>query len=228
MTQAFNMDCMVAMKEFPDKFFDLAIVDPPYGIVDTWSKNRNDGFYNKGKHHRYQNEMTPDALYFSELKRVSVNQIIWGGNYFTEHLPPTNSWVVWYKHSNGEEVHMSEAEMAWTSFKKVLRVAKLNWSGGVKCEPGSKVHPHQKPKKLYRFCLNVYAKPGDKILDTHLGSGSSRIAAHDMGFSFWGYELDKDYFDAQEKRFANHAIQLTLFPQTNEAKNNNNKQLTLW
>jgi site-specific DNA-methyltransferase (adenine-specific) len=211
LSEVFNQDCMEGMKQYPDKYFDLAIADPPYGIGDTWSKNRNDRFYDKGKQHRYQNESAPDADYFIELQRVSKNQIIWGGNYFTEFLKPTNSWIVWNKHDNGELVHMSEAELAWTSFKKVMRVANLWWSGAVKCEPGAKVHPHQKPVMLYSFCLKHYAKKGDRILDTHTGSGSSRIAAASRGYDFIGFEIDPSYFEAQDKRFNQYRSQLKIF-----------------
>lgn len=210
-TRVENRDCLPAMREFPDKYFDLAIVDPPYGIGGTWSKNRNDRFYNNGKQHRYQNEKAPGRRYFKELRRVSKNQIIWGGNYFTKFLPPTNSWIVWNKHDNGELVKMSEAELAWTSFKKVLRVANLWWSGAIKCEPTVKIHPHQKPVMLYSFCLKYYAKKGDRILDTHCGSGSCRLAAYDLGFDYTAYETDKHYFEMEEMRFEQHKAQLKLF-----------------
>lgn len=209
-TKVFNTDCVKSMRDFPDKHFELAIVDPPYGIGDTWSKNRNDRFYSKGKQHRYQNEKAPGRVYFKELLRVSKNQIIWGGNYFTKFLPPTNSWIVWNKHNLADSVHMSEAELAWTSCKKVMRVANLWWSGAIKCEPSVKVHPHQKPVMLYSFCLQKFAKKGDKILDTHMGSGSSRIASFDAGFEYHGFEVDTAYFEASCKRFEQHKAQLQI------------------
>lgn len=210
-TRCFNQDCMEGMKEFPDKYFELAIVDPPYGIGDTWSKNRKDRFYKHGALHSYQNETAPAKEYFDELMRVSKNQIIWGGNYFTSELSATNAWIIWDKVRNAEATFMSEAELAWTSFAKVMRIFHGQWDGAKKCDGIlDKVHPHQKPKKLYRWLLKNYAKEGDKILDTHLGSQSSRIAAFDMGFDFTGYELDKGYFEAGNKRFNQHKNQLKL------------------
>lgn len=206
MIELLNEDCMIVMARYPDKYFDLAIVDPPYGIGDTWSKQRTDRFYQKGKIRTYQNTLRPGMEYFNELFRVSKNQIIWGGNYFADLLPVSNAWVIWHKHSNGDLILMSEAEMAWSSFTKTTRVFKLNWSGGVKCEPGDKIHPHQKPIKLYARCLKHYANKGDKILDTHCGSGSSAIAAEIQGFDFVRCEIDAEYHAAAVKRF-NLAIQ---------------------
>lgn len=206
-TRAYNRDCNEAMKEFPDKFFDLAIVDPPYGIgrdgsVKTSSKHGG------RKAHAFKgwDEMTPDENYFSELFRVSQNQIVWGANYMTKFLPASMGWIFWDK---GQRICNSDGELAYSSFNRALRVVEYN-RVELLLEPGDTIHPTQKPIKLYKWLLKNYAKEGDKILDTHLGSGSSRIAAHDMGFDFWGYELDKDYFEAQEKRFKNHVSQLTL------------------
>ena len=207
----YNQDCMEAMKEMADNKFDLAIVDPPYGIGDTWSKSRRDRFYKKGKLHQYKNDSIPDQGYFTELLRVSRNQIIWGGNYFTLQLAPTNGWIIWDKKINAETQFMSEAELAWTSFKKVTRIAEFVWNGAVKCERVDKIHPHQKPIALYKWVLKNYAKPGDTILDTHLGSGSIAIACHDMGFDLTGYEIDQDYYEAAMKRLENHQRQGQLF-----------------
>lgn len=199
---------MIGMKEYPNNYFDLAVVDPPYGINDTWSKNRLDRFYKQGKLYSYQNKDIPEESYFTEIKRVSKNQIIFGGNYYS-NLTSTNSWIIWWKHRNPES-HMSEAELAWTSFKKQMRVAQFQWNGAVKCERVEKIHPHQKPVKLYEWIFKNYAKEGQKILDTHLGSGSSRIAAYNYKMDFTGYEIDKDYFEAAEKRFQNHVAQLII------------------
>lgn len=207
----FNSDCLEAMKEMPDKAFDLAIVDPPYGIGKTWSKSRNDRFFKNGSLHSYKNEKIPSKFYFKEISRVSKNQIVWGGNYFTKFLPPTNSWIVWDKVRDADTSAMSEGEMAWTSFKSVLRVKRFQWDGCFKCEPGDKIHPHQKPVSLYKWLLRKYAPPpGAKILDTHLGSGSIAIACYDMGFDLTGYEIDKDYYDATQKRIENHKRQMTF------------------
>lgn len=205
-----NEDNMVMMARYPDKYFDLAIVDPPYGIgIDGQKKsvNKNANYNRKYHEPKLWDKKIPDISYFNELFRVSKNQVIWGGNYFTEHLSPTKSWIFWYKGQNG--LTMSDGELAWTSFKTVTRQIEIN-RGWVVME-GNTIHPTQKTIKLYNWILQNYAKSNDKILDTHLGSGSSRLAAYDLGFDFYGCELDKDYFDAQEKRFSKHISQQKLF-----------------
>lgn len=204
----YNQDCLEAMRQMDDKVFDLAIVDPPYGIgYDTalsktnWSKGRND-YLDKA-----WDDGIPTDEYFTELKRVSVNQIIWGGQFFP--LLSTRCWLIWFK---SEHFTSGDFEMAWTSFDEPNRVFKF---ARIMAHRVGKIHPTQKPVALYKWLLTNYAKPGDTILDTHLGSGSSRIAAYDLGFDFTGYELDKDYFEAQEKRFADHIAQPKLFtPET--------------
>lgn len=203
------MDCMVAMREFPDKFFDLAIVDPPFGIGENWRKDSDSKFYN----HRssYKNDSTPGKEYFDELFRVSKDQIIWGCNYYWNFLPPSNNLIFWDKNRDVFTQFNSYGELAWTSIKKYpFNKIKITWNGCVRDEPRYGGHPHEKPVGIYRWLLMHYATAGSSILDTHLGSGSSRIAAHDMGFDFWGYELDTDYFKAQEKRFLQHTSQLTI------------------
>lgn len=223
MTKTLNQDCNTAMREFPDKFFDLAIVDPPYGIGEGNKKNKTRSSYTGfGDNKKWVQAKDygggefdfsiPDSSYFSELFRVSKNQIIWGANYMVEYLPPSMGWIFWDK-DNGD-CDQSDGELAFSSFKKGLRQYTFRWHGLLQQDMKNKeerIHPTQKPVALYKWLLHNYAKPGDKILDTHLGSGSSRIAAHDMGFDFWGYELDKEYFEAQEKRFKQHVAQLTLF-----------------
>lgn len=205
MTQAFNMDCMEGMRQFPDKFFDLAIVDPPYGIGRDGSA-KTTSKHGGRKAHKFKgwDKSTPDDKYFNELFRVSKDQIIWGANYFTKFIPASMGWIFWDK---GQRICNSDGELAFSSFEKALRVVEYN---RVELLLEGTIHPTQKPVKLYKWLLKNYAESGMKILDTHLGSGSSRIAAHDMGFEFWGYELDKDYFDAQEKRFKLHTSQLTI------------------
>ena len=151
----------------------------------------------------------PTKEYFNELFRVSQNQIICGANYMTEHLPISMGWIFWDK-CVAKGCSFSDGELIWTSFNQSLKKAVIPYSGFIGME-GEKFHPTTKPIKLYKWILTNYAKPGDKILDTHLGSGSSIIAAFDYGFDFTGYELDKEYFDAQEKRFNNHKQQLKLF-----------------
>lgn len=208
LTKVFNADCLPAMKDTPDKFYDLAIVDPPYGIgrdgsVKTTSKHGG----RKAHEFKGWDEMTPDEVYFSELFRVSKNQIIWGANYFTRFLPPSMGWIFWDK---GQRICNSDGELAFTSFDQALRVVEYNRVELLLDYAGT-IHPTQKPIKLYKWLLKNYAKPGDKILDTHLGSQSSRMAAFDMGFEFVGYELDESYFIAGNKRFDQHKSQLKLF-----------------
>ena len=198
MTRAYNMDCMEAMRQTPDKFYDLAVVDPPYGIGAAKEKPHN-GWKDYGVKH-WDNSI-PTSEYFTELLRITKNQIIWGGNYFTDFLPASMCWICWDK--GQREFSLADGELAWCSFNKAMRIFTLARAAMLNEE---RIHATQKPIKLYMWLLSKFAKTGDKILDTHLGSGSSRIAAYDLGFDFTGYELDKDYFDAQEKRFANHVI----------------------
>lgn len=210
-SEVHNMDCMEGMKQYPDKYFDLAIVDPPYGIGANKMQLGN------GKRKIYRGESDwdsaiPTTAYWEELFRVSKNQIIWGGNYFMSKIQRDSPcWIFWDK-NNGDSL-FADGEMAWTSFDSPVRLAKIHWCGSAaKHETGqNKIHPTQKPIKLYSWILHNYANEGDKILDTHLGSGSSRIACDKAGFDFVGFELDKDYFDAQEKRFKQYKSQLTLF-----------------
>lgn len=199
MTQAFNRDCMEAMAEFDDKFFDLAIVDPEFGIgIGNSPRLVTD----KGLEAKDWDNKPIDPKYFDALFRVSKHQIIWGANYY--FMPPTKHCIIWDK-MQPEDLSFGMFDFAWTSFDGSNKIFRKS----VKDEL-NRIHPTQKPIKLYRWLLKNYAEPGMKIIDTHLGSGSSRIAAHDMGFDFWGYELDKDYFESQEKRFKQHISQLTL------------------
>lgn len=206
LSEVFNIDCMEGMRKMKDKEFDLAICDPPYGIGYDGVR-KSSGSHGGRKAHAFKgwDEMTPDEVYFSELFRVSKDQIIWGANYMTKYLPPSMGWIFWDK---GQRICNSDGELAYTSFERALRVAEYN---RVELQLEGTIHPTQKPVKLYKWILANYAKPGDKILDTHLGSGSSRIAAYDMGFDFWGYEIDKDYFEAGNKRFEQFKSQLKIF-----------------
>ena len=209
----FEGDCMEGMKEIPDKAFDLAIVDPPYGIGEDGASNHSRGHKNipatKYTPKTWDKE-PPPAAYFSELLRVSVNQIIFGGNFFLDHLPSTPCMIVWDKLNSGD---FADCELAWTSFKTAVRKFSFMWNGMLQQDMKNKerrIHPTQKPVRLYQWLLKKYAKPGDKILDTHLGSGSSAIACHDMGHKMTGYEFDHDYFEAAVKRLAQHQRQLVL------------------
>lgn len=202
---AYNMDCMDLMKLLPDNEFDLAIVDPPYGIniAENMGKRKKDSTYEiKKRVVQKWDAAPPQQTYFDELFRVSKNQIIWGGNYFK--LPPCKCFIIWQKPEISEDVSFAMCEYAWTSFSQTAKVI------SVKREK-DRIHPTQKPIALYTWILHRFAKPGDKILDTHLGSGSSRIAAHEMGYDFVGCEKDADYFLLQEKRFKNWIAQQSLF-----------------
>lgn len=200
-SEVYLEDCVKALKRFNDNHFDLAIVDPPYGIGDKF-KGGKTGKMNFNEIVNKDWDKVPSDEYFAELQRVSKNQIIWGGNYF--NLPPTRCFIVWDKIIS-EDFSLAMAELAWTSFDKLAKIYKLQ------VPKNGKIHPTQKPVKLYDWLLHNYAKPNDLILDTHLGSGSSRIAAYKGGFNFVGFEIDCDYFNAQEKRFNEFKSQLRLF-----------------
>jgi site-specific DNA-methyltransferase (adenine-specific) len=213
----FNEDCITGMKRYPDNYFDLAVVDPPYGIgfdgeVNTMVTNNASGKWTNAKGKGYKRKdwdsEKPNDTYFIELFRVSKNQIVWGGNYF--NLPASGGWIVWDK-IRPETFSLSQAELAWVRNSGRVSIFKYLWNGFQKQIPEDRFHPTQKPVKLYDWILKNYAKEGSKILDTHLGSGSSRIAAHKNGFDFTGFEIDKDYFEAQEKRFKEFTSQLTIF-----------------
>jgi len=201
----YNADCMDIMKGFADKQFDLAIVDPPYGIGMDGGNVGYKGFNNFKK--KNWDKETPTKKYFDELFRISKNQIIWGGNYFD--LYPTRCFLIWDKGEGFKDRTYAEAELAWTSFDKNVRIFKRDPLA--KGDYKGKIHPTQKPVQLYKWLLKNYANEGDKILDTHLGSGSIAIACHDMGFNLTGIELDTDYYKAARQRIYEHQRQLCLF-----------------
>ena len=199
-------DCLEAMKEMPDNQFDLAIVDPPYGIKiqQNGGTPSHLGFKNYVK--KNWDNSIPSKEYFNQLNRVSRNQIIWGANYFVEHLHQgTMGWVFWDK---GQNLTMSDGELAFTSFNKALRRIIIN-----RCEikKDGAIHPTQKPVKLYEWLLDNYAKEGDKILDTHLGSGSIALACHNRKFDLDAWEIDEEYYDNAVERLDTHKSQLTMF-----------------
>jgi site-specific DNA-methyltransferase (adenine-specific) len=235
LSETYNEDCIAGMKRYPDKYFDLAVVDPPYGM--GFSSKKQSNFGKGGINHEYKgwDEEIPKAEYWEQLFRVSKNQIVWGGNYMTEYLKPSRCWLSWYKM---QEFSTNEFELAWTSFDETCKQFNLS---RVQAYAGSnKIHPTEKPIKLYEWLLKNYAQcsecggssevasntidcdvqtckycKGDpfKILDTHLGSQSSRIAAHKGGFDFVGFEIDPDYFRDGNKRFAQYLSQTRLeFP----------------
>ena len=208
MIQIFNRDCLEAMRDMPDKCFDLAIVDPPYGIGYDGAKQTS-GSHGGRKAHDFKgwdNEI-PSKEYFEELERVSKNQIVWGANYMVQYLKPSMGWIVWRKDRGN--FSSSDAELAYTSFNRALREYTKNPL--VLVREGGTIHPTQKPVALYKWLLHNYAKEGDKILDTHLGSGSIAIACHDYGFDLTGYELDPEYYAAAKKRLEAHQSQMKLF-----------------
>ena len=206
MNIAYNMDCMEAMKEMPDNAFDLAVVDPPYGIEKGFSATSRIAKYGQMQ---TVNDARPTKEYFTELFRVSKNQVVWGYNHLSDLLPSTKEFLFWYKHQPVDTY--ADGELAWTSFTKTAKCFDYPYYGSTGGDKGNRIHPTQKPVALYIWIYNTYAKPGDKILDTHLGSGSSRIAAYDLGLDFVGYEIDKEYFDKQEERFNEHTAQISLF-----------------
>lgn len=203
-----NEDNMVLMSRYPDNYFDLAIVDPPYGISVNMQAGKK-----KGERARYEKKdwdsEIPPPEYFNELFRVSKNQIIFGGNYFCHILPPSMGWIVWNK-GVPEGVSFSDFEMAYTSFNKAAKMARLPYAGFIGLE-GKRIHPTEKPKKLYEWCLMNYAKSDYKIIDTHLGGGRIAEACYDMDFSLVACEIDSKYYNDSVNRLKNHVGQQKLF-----------------
>jgi len=209
LTRSHNMDCMEFMKHIPDKFYDLSVVDPPYGIGESGGDKKRNRNYNRiVKHEKKEwDNSIPPKKYYQELFRVSKNQIIWGANYMVQYLYPSMGWIYWDKRIGGD---FSDGELAWTSFKKALKSFSYSHVGDTK-GGHTRIHPTQKPVPLYEWLLMNYAKEGDKILDTHGGSQSSRIACYNLGYELDIIELDQEYFDQGNKRFEEHKQQLRLF-----------------
>lgn len=214
MINIYNMDCMEALREMDDNQFDLAIVDPPYGIGENGDGNASRSKLAVARDYKPfagGDICAPGASYFDQLKRVSKNQIMWGANHYIDNLPFMSSsscWVVWDKVTGNSD--FADCELAWTSFKTAVRMFKFQWSGMLQGDMKNKelrIHPTQKPVALYKWLLTNYAKAGDTILDTHLGSGSIAIACHDLGFDLTGYELDEYYYKAAKDRLEKHQSQ---------------------
>jgi site-specific DNA-methyltransferase (adenine-specific) len=204
-TELLNIDCMIVMTRYPDKYFDLAIVDPPYGINVNHNMGRRAGNAKSGYKPVKWDSTPPQLDYFLQLQRVSKNQIIWGANHFMDLIAKRSAcWIVWDKMFS-EDVSFASCELAYTSFDSVTK----RFTHSSARQDG--IHPTQKPVKLYEWLLTNYAKPGQRILDTHLGSGSSAIAAHYFGVDFVGCELDVDYYNAAVKRFNEATKQQALF-----------------
>jgi len=212
MIELLNIDCMEYMAIQPDKSFDLAIVDPPYGIGESGgneSRNRvATNLYTRKEWDSYP----PKKEYFKELERISKQQIVWGANHFIDIInKPSSCWIVWDKENGGSD--FADCELAWTSFNSAVRRFRYRWAGMLQGDMKNKeirIHPTQKPVKLYEWILINYAKPGIRILDTHLGSGSSAIAAHYFGCDFVGCELDDDYYKAAKERFEKETSQISM------------------
>ncbi len=204
-----NEDNMALMARYPDNYFSLAICDPPYGI----GANKMTLGNGKKKIFRGLNDWDlsiPSSEYFTELFRVSKNQIVWGGNYMTEHLPPSMGWIFWDKGTGSND--FADGELAWSSFDRALRKFTKSWVGANANNGSPRIHPTEKPFALYKWLLQKYAKPNDKILDTHLGSGSIAIACHDFGYELTACELDEDYYKASIERIKEHCSKGVLFP----------------
>lgn len=212
----YNMDCIEGMKEFPDKYFDIAIVDPVYGDVTQGGYMKNlDSTTKLAKPRQYHlgiwNQQKTGHEYFEELLRVSKNQIVWGGNYFANSLPESQCWIVWDKERTGG---FADFEMAWTSFNKASRMFRFMWNGMMQGDMKNKeyrIHPTQKPVALYEWLINKFAKEGDIILDTHVGSASSLIACHRTQHKFVGFEIDETYYKDAKERLDAEMAQRTIF-----------------
>ena len=211
---------MIGMVRYPDKHFDLAIVDPPYGIGESGDKNSSRSCIATSKNYKAfhgDDLKPPDDDYFRELIRVSKNQIIWGSNHFISRIPyDSPCWIVWDKDNGLND--FADCELAWTSFKTAVRRIRYKWHGMLQENMKNKehrIHPTQKPVALYKWLLTNYAKEGDLILDTHVGSASSLIACHDLGFDAVGFELDEDYYKASKQRLKDHMAQMRIEDMSN-------------
>mgnify|MGYP003145578665 CR=1 FL=1 len=226
--EMFNMDCVDYMRNQHDNAFDLAIVDPPY-----FEGPNKPGFYRNGeysatlvpagKYGELKHWQVPGSEYFYHLMRVSKNQIIWGANHFSDRFDASGpGWIVWDKENGASS--FADAELAFSSFEKAVRIFRYRWNGMIQGSHGNKrlnekrIHPTQKPVKLYEWLLANYAQPGQRILDTHLGSASSAIAAHYMGFDFVGTEIDPDYYAASKLRFERETAQIDIFGGADHAR----------
>ena len=219
-SEVYNINCMEYMKTLPDKYFDLVIADPPYGIKEDGKKNHTRGCLAKSQEYTpkdWDKEAMPKE-FFDELIRVSKNQIIWGANHFISRIPYDSScWIVWDKDNGATD--FADCELAWTSFKTAVRKFKFKWQGMLQenmAHKEKRIHPTQKPVDLYGWLLLNYAHRGGVIFDPMMGSQSSRIAAHQLGFDYVGCELDKEYFDKGCERFNKETQQMTFFNEFNE------------
>lgn len=211
----YNMDCMDGMRTFPDKYFDLAIIDPPYGIGEDGSNNHTRGKLATAKDYKPfygGDKRPPDREYFRELERVSKNRIIFGANHFIEKIPYNSScWIVWDKNNGAND--FADCELAYTSFASAVRLFRFTWNGMLQenmKEKETRIHPTQKPVALYRWILKNYARGGDIILDTHVGSASSLIACEELGFEYVGFEIDAEYYRLARERLDEFNLQIRM------------------
>lgn len=219
----FNEDCVLGMKRYPDKYFDLAIVDPVYGDVTQGGYMKNlDSTSKLARPRKYHLSLWGQAKtgkeYFNELFRCSKNQIIWGGNYFTDNLPPSQCWICWDKKRTGG---FADFELAFTSFNCASRFFRYTWNGMIQEDMSNKesrIHPTQKPVALYKWLLNKFAKSGDLILDTHVGSGSSLIACYQLQFNCVGFEIDDVYYQLANERIKEETKQINIFEMLTKEK----------
>lgn len=226
-SKVYNCDCLEYMKSLPDKYFDLCIADPPYGLGECGAKNHSRGKLAKAKLYtpkQWDNSVLSKE-YYEEIIRISKKAIIWGANHFISKIPYDSScWIVWDKCNGGSD--FADCELAWTNFNTAVRQFTFRWSGMLQGDMKHKerrIHPTQKPVVLYAWILKNYAKQGDKIFDPFLGSGSSRIAAYKGGFDFYACELDKEYYKEQEARFRKEC-----FGETKQSNGTTIKQLSLF
>ena len=210
MQEYYNEDCMQGMKRYPDKYFDLAIVDPPYGIEKAFQATSRIAKYGRMD---IVNDARPSEEYFEELFRVSKNQIIWGFNHLSDLLPTTKEFIFWYKHQPVDTY--SDGELAYTSFNKTARCFDYPYWGGYNADK-CRIHPTQKPVALYKWLLTRYAKQGDIILDTHCGSASSLIACEDLGFDYVAFEIDETYYKESKERLDRHRQQISIMEFIND------------
>lgn len=205
MIELHNIDCMEYLATLEDNAFELAIVDPPYGAVEFMISGGGNSKVMRDEMKKW--DTRPEQAYFNEIRRISKNQIVWGANYFINNLTLSSRWLCWDK---GKLHNFPEFELAWMSFNKPSRMYRYHRVDAYINDMDIKIHPTQKPVKLYEWLLMNYAKEGDRILDTHLGSGSIAIACHNLGFDLVGCELDTDYFNAAKKRLEQHQSQLRI------------------
>lgn len=215
LNRLYNMDCMDGMAKFPDKYFELAIVDVPYGIGESGAKNHTRSKLAVSQNYKAfhgNDTRPPEPEYFAELIRISKNQIIWGANHFISRIPfDSPCWIVWDKDNGNND--FADCELAWTSFNTAVRRYKFKWHGMLQenmKDKEARIHPTQKPVALYSWLLSRYAQPGDKVIDTHAGSASSLIACHREGLDFIGFEIDRDYYKAANERLNAEMSQLRL------------------